>query len=157
MSREELADALAAGASRRADRLHKRMLRHPARGPRPLPGQARALGSLLVVGLNSDDSVSGLKGSQRPLIPEAERAEMLAHLESVDYVCMFDEARPDNLIEVVKPHIHAKGGDNRVEDLPEAEVVRRHGGEVVILPLVEGRSTTNVITRVLEAYSVQSS
>jgi len=114
--------------------------------------QARALGDLLVVGLNSDESVRVLKGPQRPLIPEDERAEMLAHLESVDYVCLFDESRPDNLIDAVRPHIHAKGGDYRVEDLPEAAVVRRHGGEVVILPLVEGRSTTNVIARVLEAY-----
>jgi rfaE bifunctional protein nucleotidyltransferase chain/domain len=158
LSREELADALAARRDRGErivftngcfDILHVGHARYLA--------QARALGDLLVVGLNSDTSVRGLKGSQRPLIPQAERAEMLAHLESVDYVCLFDEARPDSLIEAVKPHIHAKGGDYRVEDLPEAEVVMRHGGEVVILPLVEGRSTTNVITRVLEAYSVQSS
>jgi rfaE bifunctional protein nucleotidyltransferase chain/domain len=115
--------------------------------------QARALGDLLVVGLNSDESVRGLKGPQRPLIPEAERAEMLAHLESVDYVCLFGESRPDNLLEVVRPHIHAKGGDYRAEDLPEAEAVRRHGGEIAILPLVEGRSTTNVIARVLEVHA----
>jgi len=115
--------------------------------------QARALGDLLVVGLNSDVSVRGLKGSSRPLVPEDERAEMLAHLDSVDYVCLFSESRPDALIEIVKPHIHAKGGDYRVEDLPEAEVVRRNGGDIVILPLVEGRSTTNIIARVLETHT----
>lgn len=157
LPREELATALAARRNR-GDRivftngcfdiLHVGHARYLA--------QARALGDLLVVGLNSDASVRGLKGSRRPLIPEAERAEMLSHLESVDFVCLFDELRPDNLIEVVKPNIHAKGGDYRVEDIPEAEVVRRHGGEVVILPLVDGRSTTNVIARVVETYSLSS-
>jgi len=76
---------------------------------------------------------------------------MLAHLAVVDYVSIFDESRPDALIEVVRPAIHVKGGDYREEDLPEAETVRKHGGKVVILPLVEGRSTTNVIARILEA------
>src|SRR2546422_5562131 len=75
---------------------------------------ARALGDLLVVGLNSDESVRGLKGDKRPLIPESERAEMLAHLACVDYVCIFPESRPDSLIEVVRPDIHAKGGDYRI-------------------------------------------
>lgn len=119
--------------------------------------QARALGDLLVVGLNSDFSVRGLKGPGRPLVPEAERAEMLAHLESIDYICLFDESRPDSLLEIVKPRIHAKGGDYRVEDLPEANVVRRNGGAVILLPLVEGRSTTSIISRVLEAYAESSS
>jgi rfaE bifunctional protein nucleotidyltransferase chain/domain len=114
--------------------------------------QARALGDLLVVGLNSDQSVRGLKGEDRPLVPEDERAELLAALEAVDYVSVFDEQRPDALIEVVKPHIHVKGGDYRVDELPEASVVEKHGGKVVIMPLVEGRSTTNVIARVLAVY-----
>jgi rfaE bifunctional protein nucleotidyltransferase chain/domain len=114
--------------------------------------QARALGDLLVVGLNSDRSVQALKGLRRPLVPEDERAEMLAHLECVDYVSIFDEDRPDALIEVVRPTIHVKGGDYREEDLPEAAVVRKHGGRVVIMPLVEGRSTTHIITRILEVY-----
>jgi bifunctional ADP-heptose synthase (sugar kinase/adenylyltransferase) len=70
----------------------------------------------------------------------------------VDYVSIFDESRPDLLIEAVKPTIHVKGGDYREEDLPEAETVRRNGGRVVILPLVEGRSTTNIVRRVLEVY-----
>ena len=113
--------------------------------------EARALGDLLVVGLNSDSSVRGLKGPNRPVVPEDERAEMLAHLESVDYVCLFDESRPDALIDVVKPHIHAKGGDYRPEDLPEAAVVRKHGGEVVVLSLVHGKSTTNIIERIRNA------
>jgi rfaE bifunctional protein nucleotidyltransferase chain/domain len=107
--------------------------------------EARALGDLLVVGLNSDSSVRGLKGPARPIVPEAERAEMLAHLAAVDYVCIFDESRPDDLIEVVRPNIHAKGGDYRPEDLPEAEMVRKNGGRVVVLSLTEGKSTTNLV------------
>jgi rfaE bifunctional protein nucleotidyltransferase chain/domain len=118
--------------------------------------QARALGDLLVVGLNSDSSVQGLKGPQRPLVPEDERAEMLAHLACVDYISLFDEQRPDALIEVVRPHVHVKGGDYCEEDLPEAPVVRRHGGRIVIVPLVEGRSTTNIIRRILEVYGETS-
>ena len=114
--------------------------------------QARALGDILVVGVNSDRSVREIKGESRPLVPEQERAELVAHLDSVDFVTIFDESRPDALIEVVQPSIHVKGGDYREEDLPEADVVRRHGGRVVILPLVEGRSTTNIIGRVLETY-----
>jgi rfaE bifunctional protein nucleotidyltransferase chain/domain len=114
--------------------------------------QARELGDLLVVGVNSDESVRGLKGDNRPLVPEAERAEMLAHLASVDYVCLFAEERPDALLELVRPHIHAKGGDYRADELPEAAVVRKHGGEIAILPLVAGRSTTNIVSRVLELY-----
>jgi D-beta-D-heptose 7-phosphate kinase/D-beta-D-heptose 1-phosphate adenosyltransferase len=115
--------------------------------------QARELGDLLVVGLNNDASVQGLKGPKRPLVPEEERAEMLAHLAAVDYVSLFDEERPDALIEVVRPDIHVKGGDYRPEDLPEAAVVEKHGGRVVIMPLVEGRSTTNIVSKILEAYS----
>lgn len=110
--------------------------------------EARALGDLLVVGLNSDSSVKQLKGASRPIVPEAERAEMLAHLECVDYVALFDEQRPDTLIEVVRPHVHAKGGDYRPEDLPEAAVVRKHGGEVVVLSLFKGKSTTNIVEKI---------
>lgn len=114
--------------------------------------QARALGDLLVVGVNSDRSVRDLKGPSRPLVPEGERAEMLAFLSVVDYVCVFDEGLPNALIEAVRPAIHVKGGDYDAELMPETPVVRRHGGEVVILPIVEGLSTTNIVNRVLEAY-----
>lgn len=110
--------------------------------------QARALGDILVVGMNSDRSVRALKGPARPIVSEEERAELLAHLESVSYVCLFDEDRPDTLIRSVKPHIHVKGGDYTMDQLPEADTVRQMGGEVVILPLTEGRSTTNVIERI---------
>ena len=114
--------------------------------------QARSLGDVLVVGVNSDSSVQGLKGPGRPLVPQDERAEMLSHLASVDYVSVFDESRPDALIDAVRPHIHVKGGDYCAEDLPEAPTVRKHGGEVVILPLVKGRSTTEIIAQVIDKY-----
>jgi rfaE bifunctional protein nucleotidyltransferase chain/domain len=107
--------------------------------------QARALGELLVVGVNSDASARALKGPQRPIIPEDERAELLAHLVSVDYVCLFEELRPDALIAQVRPAVHVKGGDYDPETLPEAEIVRRHGGSIVIVPFVEGHSTTRIL------------
>ena len=114
--------------------------------------QARELGDFLVIGLNSDESVRGLKGPSRPLIPEAERAEMLAALECVDAVALFPQQRPDDLIRVVRPHLHVKGGDYKKEDLPEAALVESLGGEVRVLPLVEGRSTSEIVLRVLERY-----
>ena len=110
--------------------------------------QARALGDALLVGVNSDDSVRRLKGPTRPINREDERAEVIAALACVDGVCVFGEDRPDRLIEAVRPDIHAKGGDYASPDaLPETPLVRRLGGEVVILPLVEGRSTTRIVTR----------
>ncbi|NLC58304.1 MAG: D-glycero-beta-D-manno-heptose 1-phosphate adenylyltransferase [Armatimonadetes bacterium] len=114
--------------------------------------QARALGDFLIVGLNSDESVRRLKGPRRPLVPEAERAEMLAALACVDAVALFQEDTPDHLIRLVSPHLHAKGGDYRKEELPEAPLVESLGGEVRILPWVAGRSTTEIVLRVLERY-----
>ena len=109
---------------------------------------ARALGDALLVGINSDASVRRLKGPTRPLNPEDERAEVIAALACVDGVCIFGEDRPDDLIEAVRPAIHAKGGDYGTPDaLPETPLVRRLGGEVVILPLVPGRSTTRLLGR----------
>ncbi|PRX48599.1 rfaE bifunctional protein kinase chain/domain/rfaE bifunctional protein nucleotidyltransferase chain/domain [Prauserella shujinwangii] len=107
--------------------------------------QARALGDALIVCLNSDESVRGLKGPARPLVPERDRARLLAELESVDAVAVFDESSPAALLERLRPDVWVKGGDYAGEDLPEAEVVRRHGGEVVLVPLVEGYSTTRLL------------
>ena len=107
--------------------------------------QARSLGTRLVVGINSDDSTRELKGPARPFVPEDERAEMVASLRAVDAVSIFGELRPDELIKVVRPHIHVKGGDYRPEDLPEAATVRAMGGEVRVLMLVPDRSTTRLL------------
>ncbi|MCU0316702.1 MAG: D-glycero-beta-D-manno-heptose 1-phosphate adenylyltransferase [Fimbriimonadaceae bacterium] len=110
--------------------------------------EARALGDLLVVGLNSDASVKMLeKGPERPINPLEDRATVLKALESVDFVIAFDEKTPNDLITLLKPDIHVKGGDYRVEDLPEAEIVRGYGGDVRVLSLVPGRSTTSILKR----------
>jgi D-beta-D-heptose 7-phosphate kinase/D-beta-D-heptose 1-phosphate adenosyltransferase len=112
---------------------------------------ARELGDALVVGVNSDASVRALKGPARPLVPEGERAELLAALRAVDYVTLFPEPTPEAVIELLRPDIHVKGGDYRLEDLPEAESVRRAGGRVVLLPFTAGRSTTALVERIREA------
>jgi rfaE bifunctional protein nucleotidyltransferase chain/domain len=113
--------------------------------------QARALGDVLVVGLNSDASVRRLKGPHRPLMPQGERAELIAALACVDHVTFFDEDTPEALIAEVRPYRHVKGGDYQADDLPETRLVRDLGGEVVILPFTEGRSTTGLIRRVVES------
>jgi len=114
--------------------------------------EARSYGDLLVVGVNTDASVRALKGPRRPLIPEAERAEMLAHLATVDFVTLFGEPTADALIEVVRPAIYAKGGDVILERVPEAPTVRRLGGTIRIAGKVEEHSTSDIVERVLRAY-----
>lgn len=109
--------------------------------------RARAEGDRLVVGVNSDASVKRLKGPTRPINMEADRAVMLAALKCVDAVTIFSEDTPVELLEVLRPDVHVKGGDYRAEDLPETAVVERHGGKVVLIDLVPGRSTTAVIAK----------
>ncbi|PIS28556.1 bifunctional heptose 7-phosphate kinase/heptose 1-phosphate adenyltransferase [Candidatus Saganbacteria bacterium CG08_land_8_20_14_0_20_45_16] len=111
--------------------------------------EAKKLGDILIIGLNSDDSVRGLKGPKRPYIAELERAEILASLECVDYVIIFPESRPDNLIKLIEPDIHVKGGDYQIDDLPEKKLVESLGGKVVVIPPIKGRSTTNIVERIL--------
>lgn len=110
---------------------------------------ARMLGDLLVVGVNSDDSTRALKGPDRPVVPESERAEILAALECVDYVIIFSELTAIDLILAIKPDIHVKGGDYKEEDVPEAEAVRCVGGRVEILAYssteTSGWSTSSLI------------
>lgn len=112
--------------------------------------QAKEQGDILVVGVNSDASVKRLKGPTRPINSELDRAEMLAGLKAVDYTVIFTEDTPVEIIDELKPSIHVKGGDYKKEDLPETEVVERNGGEVRILMLVDGKSTTNVVNKILE-------
>jgi len=109
---------------------------------------ARDKGDILVVGLNSDDSVRRLKGGGRPIVPEEERAELLAALEAVDYVAVFDEDTPAELIAEIKPDLLVKGGDYSPEDVAGRETVEAAGGRVVIIPLVKDCSTTNIINKV---------
>jgi len=109
---------------------------------------ARQLGDILIVGLNSDESVRALKGPSRPINTAADRAEVLAALAVVDYVVIFDELTAANLIETIKPAVYVKGGDYKLEDIPEAPAVVAYGGQVVIIPAVPGRSTSNVINKI---------
>jgi D-beta-D-heptose 7-phosphate kinase/D-beta-D-heptose 1-phosphate adenosyltransferase len=115
--------------------------------------QAASLGDALVVGLNSDDSVRRLKGPQRPINPEADRALLLAALASVSYVTSFGEDTPAELIAEITPDVLVKGGDYRPDDIVGADHVRSHGGSVQVLPFVEGRSTTRIIARAAEGKS----
>ena len=114
--------------------------------------EARALGNALLIAVNADESVRGFKGDLRPIVPLAERMEMLASLACVDYVTPFETRTPVPLIESLHPAVYVKGGDYREEDLPEATVVRAYGGDVRLLSLVAGRSTTDIIARVCAAY-----
>ena len=113
---------------------------------------ARQLGDMLVVAINSDSSVRHLKGENRPLVPEDERAEMLAGLECVDYVVIFPELTPISLLSELKPNIHVKGGDYQLEQLIERDVVEANGGEVIVGLNVPGKSTTNLIEVICERY-----
>lgn len=112
--------------------------------------EARSLGDLLVVGVNSDESVRRLKGSDRPVNTERDRVEMLTALNCVDYVILFEDDTPYDLINRIKPQVLVKGGDYKPEDVVGKDIVESNGGEVVIIPLVEGKSTTAVIEKIKE-------
>jgi len=114
--------------------------------------EARALGDVLIVGVNSDSSVRKLKGSKRPVLPEEERAEILSGLGCVDYITIFDEIDPLKLITSLQPNVLAKGGDWTKEQTVGKKVVERSGGEVVIIPFVQGASTSNLIKTILKRY-----
>jgi len=114
--------------------------------------EARGFGDLLVVGLNTDRSVRRLgKGAGRPILGEDERAELLAALEMVDYVTLFDEATPLELIQAVEPDVLAKGGDWSEADIVGAEFVRGRGGRVERMTYHPGLSTTEVVRRIRSA------
>jgi D-beta-D-heptose 7-phosphate kinase/D-beta-D-heptose 1-phosphate adenosyltransferase len=115
--------------------------------------EARALGDRLVVGVNSDASVRRVKGPSRPLIREDERAELLAALESVDLVLVFEDDTPLALIEEIAPDVLAKGGDWTLERIVGREFVEARGGTVVSIRLREGRSTTAIVERILAGKS----
>lgn len=106
---------------------------------------ARALGDCLVVLLNSDESVRRIKGAGRPLVPQADRAAVLSALSCVDAIQVFDEATPEAVLDRLQPDVFAKGGDYALSELPEAAAVARWGGQAVVLPYLEGRSTTSIL------------
>jgi D-beta-D-heptose 7-phosphate kinase/D-beta-D-heptose 1-phosphate adenosyltransferase len=117
--------------------------------------KARSLGDLLILGLNSDASVQRLKGPKRPLIDQEERAHLLAALDCIDYVIIFDEDTPLELITALKPHILAKGGDYSLDGVVGRDFVESYGGRVELITFVDGKSTTNIIERILELYSAE--
>ena len=108
---------------------------------------ARALGDLLVVGINSDAHVTRLKGAGRPILPERDRAELVASLEAVDLVTIFDEPTVTELLLALKPDVHAKGTDYTEETVPERDVVRSYGGRVAIVGDPKDHSTSELIGR----------
>lgn len=114
--------------------------------------KARALGDYLCVGLNADVSVKMIKGAKRPIVPQEERAFVLAGLACVDFVVIFEEPDPYNLIKLVKPDILVKGADWSKDKVIGADYVESYGGRVELMPLVEGRSSTNIIATILERY-----
>ena len=111
--------------------------------------EAKALGDILVVGINSDASVKRLKGESRPIQKEEDRAYILSQLKAVDFVCLFEEDTPYNLIQSVSPHILVKGGDWPVEKIVGADLVLKSGGEVKNLLFVENKSTSSILEKIL--------
>ena len=109
---------------------------------------ARALGDMLVVGINSDEQVARLKGAGRPVLPERERAELVASLQAVDLVTIFAEPTVTELLLAIKPDVHAKGTDYTEETVPERDVVRSYGGRVAIVGDPKDHSTSKILKKV---------
>lgn len=114
--------------------------------------EARALGDALVLGLNSDESVRVLKGEGRPIVPEDERAEVLAALACIDFIFVFDDLTPQRVIDAIVPDILVKGADWGISEIVGRETVEKAGGSVRNIPLVEGTSTTNIIHKILSQF-----
>ncbi len=115
--------------------------------------RARSLGDCLVVAVNSDASVKRIKGESRPVVPEGDRAFLVGSLKCVDYVCIFGEDTPYEIIRKLQPDVLVKGSDWKIEDVVGRDVVEGRGGKVVTIDYVEGRSTTSIINRILSGGS----
>ncbi len=112
----------------------------------------RAQGDALIVGVNEDASVRALKGPERPLVPFADRAQVIAALRSVDVVVGFPQRTPETVLDRLRPDVHVKSAQYRIEDLPERAVVLAYGGEIRLAPHVAGKSTTDVIAEIRRRY-----
>lgn len=112
--------------------------------------KAKQQGDILILGLNSDASVRRLKGEKRPINNEKDRAIVISELKSIDYVVIFEEDTPLEIISLIVPDILVKGGDYKKEDVVGKDIVENNGGEVVIIPFVDGKSTTNIINKINE-------
>ena len=114
--------------------------------------EAKRLGDILIVGLNSDNSIRRIKGEHRPIMDERARSEMLSVLPFIDFITICDEDTPYNLIKEIRPHILVKGGDWEEDRIVGADIVRALGGRVVRIPYIEGYSTTSIIERIKEKF-----
>ena len=119
--------------------------------------ESKSLGDILIVGLNSDSSVKGYKSKLRPIISENERAEIVAAFACVDYVAIFNEPDPLRFLDIVKPDIHTKSGDYKVEELIEYPILMKQGTKIVIIPVTNTQSTTKIIDRILNIYGSKNS
>ncbi len=115
---------------------------------------ARSLGDVLIVGVNSDASIRVYKGKNRPVVPELERALIVASLKSVDYVFIFEEKDPVSWLKKLKPHIHVKGGDRTIKQIIERHILKEVGTKFVFAPLVKGRSSTNIIKKIVRLHLI---
>jgi D-glycero-beta-D-manno-heptose 1-phosphate adenylyltransferase len=118
------------------------------RGHIHLLRRAKMLGDILIVGVNSDVSVKAIKGPQRPIMPEADRIELIAALEMVDYVVAYNEPDPYRVIVAIQPNVLVKGGDWSADKIVGADVVEQNGGRVAVIPYLPGFSTTQIIERI---------
>jgi len=113
--------------------------------------EAKRHGDILIVGVNSDASVKRNKGDSRPINPERERAEIITSLKPVDVVFIFNDTTPHAWLKKIKPHVHVKGGDRTMDQITEKNVVEAGGGKIVLAKVVHGRSTTNVLKKILKS------
>ena len=115
--------------------------------------KAKKLGHILIVGLNSDESVKKIKGEKRPIVPQDDRALVLSALGCVDYVCIFNQETPEELIKKLIPDVLVKGGDWEKENIVGKEIVEKNGGKVFTIPEVKGKSTKKIIQTIIDRYS----
>jgi rfaE bifunctional protein nucleotidyltransferase chain/domain len=114
--------------------------------------KAKILGDILIVGLNTDNSIRRIKGNKRPIINQEERSYILSNLKPVDYVCLFDEDTPENIIDILIPDILVKGSDWSIEQIVGRNVVEQNGGKVITIDFINNQSTSNIINIILERY-----
>lgn len=113
---------------------------------------AKNSGDILVLGLNSDSSIKRIKGDKRPIVCQEDRAEVLSAIECVDFISIFDEDTPCELISLLKPDVHVKGGDYDVNKIPEAQIIKSYGGKILRFEYIPNHSSTGIIEKILSAY-----
>jgi D-beta-D-heptose 7-phosphate kinase/D-beta-D-heptose 1-phosphate adenosyltransferase len=117
--------------------------------------QAKTYGDILIVAINSDESIKAIKGNTRPLMPQEDRAQILAALTCIDYIIIFDETDPVRLISELIPDVLIKGGDYQLNEIKGREIVISSGGKVLTIPEIEGKSTTKLIQNIIEKYKME--